>query len=169
MMKYVFILVLLAVAATAGVMGGVVALRFVDNMTDSPRIVAGERVFAMPTGVVARGGTPILPREQREVAARIPNPVRPTPESVAVGKERYVTFCAPCHGPEVKGGVTGPVSTKFVPTPDLTNLELQKGRTDGYWHSYIMAGGAVMPSYGEAMSAEEAWHVVNFLRSVAAR
>ena len=35
------------------------------------------------------------------------------------------------HGPEAKGGVTGPVATKFVPPPDLTNAEFQKARTDG--------------------------------------
>jgi mono/diheme cytochrome c family protein len=168
-MKYVFILVLLLVGAVAAGMGGVVALRWVDNMTQTPAVATGERVFAMPQGVVARGGTVILPREQRDLAAKQANPVKPTPESIAVGKDRYVTFCQPCHGPEVKGGVTGPVSTKFVPTPDLTNAQLQAGRTDGYWHSYIMAGGAVMPAYGEAMSSEEAWHIVNFLRSVAAR
>jgi mono/diheme cytochrome c family protein len=169
MMKYVFILVLLAVGGVAAVMGGVAALRWVDNMSQSPRIVPGERVFTMPAGVVARGGTPIIPKEQRDLAAKVPNPMKVSAESVAVGKERYTTFCAPCHGPEVKGGVTGPVSTKFVPTPDLTNAQLQAGRTDGYWHNYIMAGGAVMPAYGEAMSSEEAWHIVNFLRSVAAR
>jgi mono/diheme cytochrome c family protein len=168
-MKYVFLLVLLIVGATAGAMGGVVVLRFVENMTQTPAVTTGERVFAMPTGVVARGGTLILPREQREAAAKIPNPVKVTAESVALGKDRYMTFCAPCHGPEVKGGVSGPVSTKFVPTPDLTNAQLQAGRTDGYWHSYIMAGGAVMPAYSEAMSSDEAWHIVNFLRSVAAR
>ena len=168
-MKYVFLLVLLLVGGVAAAMGGVVALRWVDNMTQSPRIVTGERVFAMPTGVVARGGTLILPREQRELAAKIANPVKATAESVTVGKERYQTFCAPCHGAEAKGGVTGPVAVKFVPPPDLTNAQLQAGRTDGYWHSYIMAGGAVMPSYAEEMSAEEAWHIVNFLRSVAAR
>ena len=168
-MKYVFLLVLLVVAGAAGLMGLVAAVRFVENMTQTPAITTGERVFPMPTGVVARGGTLILPREQREAAAKLPNPVKATAESIAVGKDRYVTFCAPCHGPEVKGGVTGPVSTKFVPTPDLTNAQLQAGRTDGYWHSYIMAGGAVMPAYSEAMSSEEAWHIVNFLRSVAAR
>ena len=102
-------------------------------------------------------------------AAAIKNPVKATPESVTIGKERFQTFCVPCHGAEAKGGVTGPVAVKFVPPPDLTNAQLQAGRTDGYWHSYIMAGGAVMPSYGEAMSSEEAWHIVNFLRTVAAR
>jgi mono/diheme cytochrome c family protein len=168
-MKYVFLLVLGVVGMAAAVMGAVVVIRFVDNMTQTPKVQTGERVFAMPTGVVARGGTLILPREQRELAAKEPNPVKPTPDSVAVGKDRYATFCQPCHGAEAKGGVTGPVATKFVPPPDLTNAQLQAGRTDGYWHSYIMAGGAVMPSYAEAMSSEEAWHVVNFLRSVASR
>jgi mono/diheme cytochrome c family protein len=168
-MKYVFILVLMIVGGVAAAMGGVVALRWMDNMTQTPKIVTGERVFAMPTGVVARGGSLILPREQREQAAKIPNPVKASAGSVAVGKERYQTYCLPCHGSEAKGGVTGPVAVKFVPPPDLTNAQLQAGRTDGYWHSYIMAGGAVMPAYSEAMSSEEAWHVVNFLRSVAAR
>jgi len=109
----------------------------------------------------------IVPKEQRDVAAKAANPVRMSDASVALGREHYTTFCAPCHGPEGKGGVTGPVATKFIPPPDLTNTELQKQRTDGYWHSYIVAGGAVMPAYGEALSGQEAWHIVNFLRTLA--
>jgi mono/diheme cytochrome c family protein len=168
-MKYVFIFVLLLVGGAASVMGGAIVLRFIDDMETTPRIMPGERVFAMPAGVVPRGGELILPREQREAAAKRPNPVKSSEASVAIGKQHYTTFCVPCHGPEGKGGVSGPVATKFMPTPDLTNAELQKGRTDGYWHSYIVVGGAVMPSYGEAMSSTEAWHLVNFLRSLAAR
>jgi mono/diheme cytochrome c family protein len=167
--KWLFILVLLVVAASGVVMVGVIAYRWVHNMTQTPRIVPGERVFAMPAGVVPRGGELILPREQREAAARRANPVRPSPESVALGRQHFVTFCVPCHGSEAKGGVSGPVATKFIPTPDLTNAALQRQRTDGYWHSYIMAGGAVMPGYAEALSSEEGWHLVNYLRSLAAR
>jgi len=165
--KWVFILTLLIVAAAGGLMGTAVVVRFTHNMAETARIMPGERVFRMPAGVVPRGGDLVLPKEQREVAAKQPNPVRASAASIALGRERYVTFCVPCHGPEAKGGVTGLVATKFIPTPDLTNAELQKQRTDGYWHSYIVAGGAVMPSYGEALSSEEAWHIVNFLRSVA--
>jgi len=165
--KWVFILTLLIVAAAGGLMGTAVVVRFTHNMAETARIMPGERVFRMPAGVVPRGGDLVLPKEQREVAAKQPNPVRASAASIALGRERYVTFCVPCHGAEAKGGVTGLVATKFIPTPDLTNAELQKQRTDGYWHSYIVAGGAVMPSYGEALSSEEAWHIVNFLRSVA--
>ena len=168
-MKYVFILVLLIVAGAGGLMGSVVVYRWINNMTHTARIVPGERVFAMPAGVVPRGGELVIPKEQRELAMKRPNPVKPTPESVAIGKERFITFCSPCHGPEAKGGTTGPVGTKFIPTPDLTNPDLQKQRTDGYWHSYIVVGGAVMPAYGEALSSREAWDVVNYLRTLAAK
>lgn len=168
-MKYVFVVVLLIVAGAGGLMGAAVVVRFGDNMTQTARIVPGERVFPMPAGVVPRGGELIPAKEQRDIAAKRPNPIRPTAESVAVGRERFAVFCAPCHGPEAKGGVTGPVATKFIPSPDLTNAELQKQRTDGYWQSYVVVGGAVMPAHGEALSSEEAWHIVNFLRSVAVK
>lgn len=168
-MKYVFMLVMLGVAGAAALLGGVVVYRFVNNMTQTPRIVPGERVFAMPANVVPRGGELVIPKEQRDLAAKRPNPVKMSEASREIGLEHYQTFCVPCHGPEGKGGVTGLVATKFIPTPDLTNAELQKQRTDGYWHSYIVVGGAVMPAYGEALSSQEAWHIVNYLRTLAAK
>jgi len=166
-LKYVFILTLLIVGAAAGLWGTAIVIRWNDNMTHTLRIMPGERSFPMPTGVVPRGGELIIPKEQRDVAAKKPNPVKTSDASIAIGRERFATYCVPCHGSEAKGGTTGPVATKFIPTPDLTNAELQKQRTDGYWHSYIVVGGAVMPAYGEALSSQEAWHIVNFLRSIA--
>jgi mono/diheme cytochrome c family protein len=165
--KYVFLLVLLIVASAGALLVGVIAFRWINNMTQTAKVVPGERVYAMPSGVVPRGATPVIPKEQRDLAARVPNPIKATDSSLAIGRQRYQIFCVPCHGAEAKGGVTGPVATKFIPTPDLTNAELQRQRTDGYWHSYIVAGGAVMPSYGEALSSQEAWHIVNYLRSLA--
>ena len=166
-MKYVFILVLLCVAGAAGLMVTIIGYRWLNDMTHTARIMPGERVFAMPAGLVPRGGAAIIPKDQRDAAAKEPNPIKSTPDSIALGRERFATFCVPCHGPEAKGGVTGPVATKFIPPPDLTNADLQRQRTDGYWHSYIVVGGAVMPAYGEAVSSQEAWHIVNYLRSLA--
>jgi mono/diheme cytochrome c family protein len=165
--KWVFVLVLLVLVAAGGLMGFAVVTRFTHNMTQTPRVVAGERVFAMPTGVVPRGGELTIPKEARDVAAKRPNPIRPTPESVAVGRRHFRTFCTPCHGEGGKGD--GPVAAKFIPPPDLTNPALHKVRTDGYWASYISVGGVIMPAYGEALSPEERWHVVNYLRTLAAK
>jgi len=157
------------IAGAGGLMGAAVVVRWINNMSQSPRIVTGERIFAMPPGSLPRGGTFLRPKDQRDLAAKEPNPVKPTEASIGSGRARYQTFCVPCHGPEAKGGVTGLVAVKFIPPPDLTNADLHKARTDGYWHSYIMVGGAVMPAYGEAVSSQEAWDIVNYLRTLAAR
>ena len=166
-MKYVFVLVLLMLGGVAGVLGLNVGYRWFHNMTESPRIMPFERAFSMPPGSVPRGGELRLPKEEREAAAVRRNPIPATPASVQKGGELFVIYCTPCHGAQGKGN--GPVSTKFVPPADLTNADLHKARTDGYWQSYMSVGGAVMPSYGEALSAEERWHVVNFLRTLAQR
>jgi mono/diheme cytochrome c family protein len=166
-MKWAFGFSLLIVLGAAGVMGFAAVTRFRDNMTETPRIVTGERNFRMPPGVVPRGGELTMPKEAREIAAKRPNPIRATAESIEIGKRHFATFCTPCHGETGKGD--GLVAAKFIPPPDLSTAALQKARTDGYWYSYIAVGGAVMPAYGEALSPEERWHVVNFLRTLAAR
>lgn len=167
MMKYVFVLLLLMVGGVASVLGFNVGYRWFHNMTESPRIMPGERAFSMPPGSVPRGGELRIPKEEREVAALRKNPVPATPASIQKGGELFVIYCTPCHGAKGKGD--GPVSTKFVPPADLSNADLQKGRTDGYWQSYLSVGGAIMPSYGEALTAEERWHVVNYIRTLAAQ
>ena len=88
-MKYLFILMLLVVGAAAGAWGAAIVVRWNDNMTQTPKIVPGERVFSMPAGVVPRGGELIIPKEQRDVAARQPNPIRATQDSVALGRQHF--------------------------------------------------------------------------------
>ena len=168
MMKWVFLLTLLVLGAAAAVLGSNVVYRWTHNMTESPRIMPGERAFAMAPGSVPRdGGELYYPKEAREAAAARRNPVAATPESIRKGGELFAIYCTPCHGASGKGD--GLVATKFVPPADLRNPDLQKARTDGYWQSYLSVGGAVMPSYGEALTPDERWHVVNFLRTLAKR
>ena len=166
MMKYVFPLGLLVVIAFGGLLALNVGIRWTEDMTKTQRVQIGEQVFSMPSGSVARSGSELFyPKEAREAAATRPNPVAATPESIKMGGALFAIYCTPCHGASGRGD--GLVAAKFVPAADLTNPDLQKVRTDGYWESYLSAGGAIMPSYGEALSPDERWHVVNFLRTLA--
>ena len=168
MMKYVFVLVLLLVGGAAGVQGLAMVYRWTHDMIETQGVKPGEMNFAMAPGSLPRtGGQLYYSKEQREAAALRKNPVPASAESLRKGGNLYVVYCTPCHGPSGKGN--GPVVAKFVPPPDLSNPDLQKGRTDGYWQSYLSVGGAVMPSYGESLSAEERWDVVNYLRTLASR
>lgn len=167
-MKYVFVLVLLAVGALAGVQGLAVVYRWTHDMSETQRVMPGEMNFAMAPGSLPRSGSQLYySKEQREAASLRKNPVPTTPESVKKGGDLYIVYCTPCHGVSGKGN--GLVAAKFVTPADLTNLALQKARTDGYWQNYLSVGGAVMPSYGESLSAEERWHVINYLRTLAAK
>jgi len=165
-MKYVFVLVLLAVGAVAGLQGLALVYRWSHDMVETQRVMPGEMNFAMVPGSLPRSGSQLYySKEQREAASLRKNPMPATLESIKKGGDLYVVYCTPCHGASGKGD--GLVTAKFVTPADLTNPALQKARTDGYWQSYLSVGGAVMPSYGESMSAEERWHVINYLRTLA--
>ena len=164
-MKYVFILVLLIVGAVAGAHGRVVvAYRWVDNMTRPTPRGAGRAVDASPRArsrgaQLARSGAARGRRDAEE-----PDQARRRPRWRS-GRSSTTSTARPATAPRARAP-TGPVSTQFIPTPDLTNAELQAG-ADGYWHSYIVVGGAVMPAYGEALSVAERWDIVNYLRTLA--
>src|SRR5262249_45462613 len=144
---------LLIIIAFGGVLALNVGLRWSHDMFYTQRVMTGEMVFSMPPGSVARaGGELYYPKEAREEAATRKNPVAATPASVAKGAALYAIYCTPCHGSSGKGD--GLVAAKFVSPPDITSSDLQKTRTDGYWHSYLSVGGAVMPAFGEALSPE---------------
>src|SRR5262249_32536108 len=91
-------LMLLVVGAAAAVWGGAIVYRWNHNMTHTVRIVPGERVFAMPPGVIPRGGELIIPKEQRGVAAKQANPGEATQASGGPGEERGATVFRPGQG-----------------------------------------------------------------------
>jgi len=164
MMKYVFVLSLLVVGAMGAGLALNVAIRWTHDMARTQVVRPGEMAFSMPPGSVSRGGELYYPKDERDAAATRKNPFPSTPASVAHGAELFTIYCTPCHGSGGKGD--GLVATKFVSPPDLTNPELQKSRTDGFWQSYLSVGGAIMPAYGEALSPEERWQIVDYLRTL---
>jgi mono/diheme cytochrome c family protein len=87
----------------------------------------------------------------------------PTDSSVARGARKFGKTCMPCHGKVMAGD--GPVAQMFMPPPDLL-AETTRNRKDGYIFSYIRHGGMVMPSYGAQVTAEEAWDLIHYLRSM---
>lgn len=97
-------------------------------------------------------------------AAREPNPVKPTPESIAEGKKIYGYDCAQCHG------ATGDGKTdvaKDLRLPDLTDPARLKERTDGELFYIVKNGHGDMPQEGDRVKPEQLWDLVNYIRSLA--
>ena len=102
-----------------------------------------------------------IPLDRDLAAERLRNPIPASEASVAAGDTLYRKLCVPCHGRSMAGD--GPVAAQFMPPPDLLAQQTRE-RKDGFLYAYIRHGGVVMPSYGFQVSAEEAWHLVNFIR-----
>ena len=109
-------------------------------------------------------GEPPMTREQ--ITVKLHNPLPPTPENVAKGKQLYMTDCAACHGESGIGN--GPAAKVLSRKPADLVHGVSKMLPEGYIYGTIRDGGTVMPPLDDAMSSEERWQVVLFVRSLQA-
>jgi len=109
--------------------------------------------------------------ELPEDADKTKNPVATSPESIAKGKELYLTRdkgnCIFCHGEAGSGNEANLGRLRRKPA-DLTNKERMTAMTDGELFWKISKGiTGIMPAGEKRMSEEERWHVVNYIRTLA--
>ena len=100
-------------------------------------------------------------------AARMVNPVKPTPESLARAKKIYGFDCAVCHGAngDGKGEAVADMKLKMK---DYTDPAALKDMTDGELFYIIRNGKGQMPPEEEARAKQEdVWNMVVLVRSFA--
>ena len=136
------------------------------DMWVQPSIKPYQKPLIYPGNSVTTDGEQSQPelRETKEEITK--NPIPYSKQSAARGEELYAIYCAVCHGPEGKGdGIIIKKGLGFYPVN--LGAPVTAARTDGYLYAYIRYGGKVMmPSYRESISAEDAWHTVNYLRKL---
>lgn len=132
------------------------------DMTDSIAIKPQKQPMPFPKRSVPVPDTATVHVADKEAAAKLPNPIPLTADSVHKGQQLFEIYCVPCHG--VSGTGNGLVGEKLVLRPfDLTSPSVQQ-ISDGLIFGYITFGGAVMPIYGNDLTPTERWHVINYVR-----
>lgn len=98
-------------------------------------------------------------------AAKQPNPVKSSPDSLARAKKWWTIDCAMCHGAsgDGKGDLAKDMKLQLV---DFTNPNTLKDRTDGEIFYVIKNGHDDMPPEGPRVKSEELWDLVNYVRSL---
>jgi putative copper resistance protein D len=88
-----------------------------------------------------------------------------TPASVRRGRELFLANCAVCHG--VDGRADGPAASRLLQLPaDLTSAHTAD-HTPGDIFWWVTHGlGLAMPPFGDRLSVDERWDVVNFVRTL---
>ncbi len=100
-------------------------------------------------------------------AATTVNPVKPTPQSIAKGKQAFNKACRHCHGSGGKGD--GPLAPTNPPPADLTDATWDHGSTDGEIFAIIangIGGKSEMKGLKSELTPTDIWNIVNFLRSI---
>ena len=120
------------------------------------------------TLAAAASAQPLHPPEpqQRAEGQVLENPVPPTADSIATGRQRYVFMCRECHGNTGLGD--GDMAHAGGDIPDFTDDVWLHGSRDGDLFRVIKEGvTADMQPYADRLDDEDIWHVVNYLRTLA--
>lgn len=106
----------------------------------------------------------LLFRNRDDGSGRV-NPLPPTAENLAAGRELFEKHCAFCHGMDGHGPAI-PGIQFYPPVPSLAQPE--EPLTDAQLYSTIELGirYTAMPSFGQALSDEQIWKVTSFVRSL---
>jgi mono/diheme cytochrome c family protein len=104
-------------------------------------------------------------------ADKTKNPVEASDESIAKGKELYLTRkgnCVFCHGETGAGNEANLAKLRRKPA-DLTDASRLPKLSDGELYWKITKGiTGIMPSYDDPkLTAEERWQLVNYIRTLA--
>ncbi len=132
-------------------------------MRQSIERACGLLLVAVLLVVPASGQTP-----PPAAAAKIKNPVPTSAASVAAGEQVYQKQCRLCHG--ATGRADTPVARKMKAS-DLTDATWTRGSTDGEIFVVIQEGAGPdfkMKGFTGKITDQDAWHVVNYIRSLAA-
>ena len=96
--------------------------------------------------------------------SKMVNPVKPSPESIALGKKYYGYDCAMCHG--ANGNGKGDIDTgeKLL---DFTNPDSLKDKSDGELYCSLKVGKGHMPLEPVRTAApNNLWNLINYVRSL---
>lgn len=98
-----------------------------------------------------------------EAGQKLINPLLPTQEVLELGKNKYNTFCSPCHG--WLGDGASRLNNQF-PNPPSLHSEKVRNWSDGRIYHVIMDGQNIMPSYASQTTEKERWAIVFYIRAL---
>jgi len=127
--------------------------------------VLARRIGALVLGAMLVGGIVVVAQTGAPPGS---NPVASTGASVASGEQTYQRYCRGCHGSTGQGGPQGEGS---VAPSNLVDATWEHGSSDTAIFSVIKSGigpNYEMEAWGDRLTDTEIWHVVNYLRSLAA-
>ncbi len=103
----------------------------------------------------------IAPKE----ADNVKNPLAGNTEILKYAKVVYTTYCSPCHGDKGRGD--GVAASGLATKPADHSSDYVQKQTDGALYWMITEGRNPMPTYKTALTDNQRWELVNYIRTLA--
>jgi mono/diheme cytochrome c family protein len=100
-------------------------------------------------------------------ASTLQSPVSSSAQTREQARKLYDVNCSACHGKTANG--QSEVASRFsaagaIPPPDFRSPRVT-GRTDGQLYWLVTNGIGNMPPFGDLLTDEQRWMVVQFIRN----
>ena len=172
--KFIMTLILIAVITSGATYFALNKLMFMQPFTwmsvqdklvpQSKNVMFGDG-YGMRTpveGTIARGFVPYEYAGMSDSAVKnLSNPLPVSKQVLSKGKEKFDTYCSPCHGYYGKGDSR--LNGQF-PNPPTLHSDKVRNWADGNIYHVIMNGQNVMPSYAKQLSKDERWSIIHYIR-----
>jgi mono/diheme cytochrome c family protein len=133
-----------------------------ENSRQLSTVILGVVLVAVASGAVLflRSHSPTA------MARKMKNPVVPTAEVLASGKQSYAQHCQKCHGEKGDGRGEKAPELSVEPT-DFTKAKVMGELADGQLFMEITKGELPMPAFEDKLSDQQRWELVDYVRTFA--
>ena len=140
-----------------------------ESYTPNPNFKDGKTMQGTIEGTVPRGMIP-YPYEKtdsdRVIAGRtLENPLKPTPDNMARGKELYGIYCLQCHGDAGDGKGRLFTSKKYPYPPASLLSDKMQAAPEGEVYHVITVGWGVMGEHGSMILPNDRWKIVLYIEN----
>ena len=141
-----------------------------ETYGSSPNFSDSIQMLLPVEGTVPRGIIPYQYEktfdDQVRAGVELINPLAPTKEDLAKGKEQYDIYCAICHGDMGKGDGSLYTSKLFTVKPTSLRESYVLDKPDGEIYHIITLGSlsTLMGPHGSQITPENRWKIVSYIK-----
>lgn len=141
-----------------------------EYYSENPNFKDGKTAQAPVKGSIARGEIPypypLSPEGQEQAGRELVNTVGYAQKDLRIGKEKFMKFCAMCHGQFGKGDGFLVTSKKFIKDIPPLGGDFVQRKPDGELFHVITKGSVsgFMGSHSWQLEPDDRWRIVSFIK-----
>lgn len=135
------------------------------NVQSKSELFADGKVMRNPVeGTISQNYLPYeYPDSADQAMTELANPLVASKENLELGKQRFLTYCSPCHGNFAQGDAR--LNGQF-PVPPSLHTDKVRNWPDGRIYHIITMGQNLMPAYSSQILRNDRWAIVLYVRAL---